>query len=189
MTCYCIHQKKKSLNVFLLIQTSAAKKYQCCSLQTRWICRRPCLRWRSHRCCVWRKSQTNPGTSGKIYVKTGFTQAVQTNIYSVFIFPLFASTCFITTRHKWKKKSFPLLGPLLSWRSFLCWKKRTRMKLAETSHHHSVLPHLQFKDLNWDNKRRLARLIYSPVASCVCCYYLFMCLFPWLIIIKRHGNK
>ena len=53
-----------------IIQISAAKGFQYCSSPTRWIWTAPCLLSKSRRCWVWRTSKTNPGTSGKISVKT-----------------------------------------------------------------------------------------------------------------------
>lgn len=72
------------------IQIFALKGFQCCSLQTRWICTMPCPLIKSPRCYAWRPLKTNPGTFGKILNVKRLSQSWPTTFSFLF-----------RTRHLW----------------------------------------------------------------------------------------
>lgn len=134
-----------------LTQIFAVERYQYCSLQTRWICRTPCLLLRSRRCCVWRASKTNPGTSGKLLDKTGFR--LSPNHLQWLICPVPVATRFTLTKQKGKRLTPSRITVALLPDSFCVkGKQKKKKKWAELrgmlSHHqlqHFVLPDLQFR--------------------------------------------
>ena len=53
-----------TLSLSLSLQTLNTGESPSSSLLTKWMSEMLCLQSRSHSCCVWRTSKTNPGTSG-----------------------------------------------------------------------------------------------------------------------------
>ena len=53
-----------TLSLLLSLQTLNTGESPSSSLLTKWMSEMLCLQSRSHSCCVWRTSKTNPGTSG-----------------------------------------------------------------------------------------------------------------------------